>query len=354
MTDPAVPILSDPATALPEAFLARVKEQLHDEFPAFLASYQRPPLQALRVNTLKCGVQELQALIPRLTEPVPGTTAGLYFPEDLRPGLSPWHEAGLYYIQEPSAMLAVPALEAQPGEIVLDLCAAPGGKTTAIAADMKGEGLLIANEIVPKRAAVLSQNIERLGITNAVVTNHAPAELAGRFPEFFDRILVDAPCSGEGMFKKEPQAIEMWSPENVAACAARQDAILAEADKMLKPGGRLIYSTCTFAPEEDEGCVERFLAAHPGYDLLSMQTVYPHRFPGEGQFVAALQKEDAGTVLLSSFGEMGTAPFSPSRGRASSALKEAVSAWEAFADSAAHGGARGGAHGDGPFVSAQK
>ena len=296
---------------LPEAFTARVREQLQDEFQAFLDSYARPARQALRVNTLKISVEGLQKLLPFLTESVPGTEDCFFYPEDARPGLSPYHEAGLYYIQEPSAMLASRALAARPGERVLDLCAAPGGKTTAIAADMKGEGLLIANEIIPKRAAVLSQNVERLGITNTVVTNHAPVELAERFPACFDRILVDAPCSGEGMFKKEPQALEMWSPENIAACAARQDQILAEADKMLRPGGRLVYSTCTFAPSEDADCVSRFLAAHPDYALLSQETLWPHRFPGEGQFIAVLEKGDTGTVLLSSIPDMGTVLLSP-------------------------------------------
>ena len=310
--------MTDTNIRLPEAFLARVKKQLNDDFPAFLDIYTRPSRQALRVNTLKVSVQALQKLLPFLTEPVPGAEDGFFYPDDVRPGLSPYHEAGLYYIQEPSAMLAAKALAARPGERVLDLCAAPGGKTTAIAADMKGEGLLIANEIIPKRAAILSQNVERLGIVNAVVTNHAPAELSQRFPEFFDRILVDAPCSGEGMFKKEPQALEMWSPENVTLCAARQDGILAEADVMLKPGGRLVYSTCTFSPEEDEDCVSRFLAAHPDYTLLSRETLWPHRFPGEGQFIAVLEKltpqgrfskchpDTSGTVLLCQTDTSGT------------------------------------------------
>ena len=324
---------------LPEAFTVRVKKQLKEEYPAFLETYASPPKQALRVNTLKVSVPALQKLLPFLTEPVPGTDDGFLYPDGRRPGLSPYHEAGLYYIQEPSAMLAAKALAAAPGERVLDLCAAPGGKTTAIAADMKGKGLLIANEIIPKRAAILSQNVERMGIVNAVVTNHSPAELAGRFAGFFDRILVDAPCSGEGMFKKEPQALEMWSPENVAACAARQDEILDEADVMLRPGGRLVYSTCTFSPDEDEDCVSRFLSAHPNYTLLEQKTLWPHRFPGEGQFVAILEKYDAGAVSAPS---CFTAPFSaskkkkvPKEGRRANALsaeQAAMAAWQDFAD----------------------
>ena len=324
---------------LPQAFLTRVQEQLQDEYPAFLASYAQPPRQALRVNTLKISVPELQRLLPFLTETVPGTADCFFYPDDARPGLSPYHEAGLYYIQEPSAMLAAKALAARPGERVLDLCAAPGGKTTAIAADMKGEGLLIANEIIPKRAAILSQNVERLGIVNTLVTNHSPAELAERFPGFFDRILVDAPCSGEGMFKKEPQALEMWSPENVQLCADRQDQILAEAEKMLKPGGRLVYSTCTFSPAEDEDCVTRFLSAYPDYTLLSAQTLWPHRFPGEGQFIAVLEKGETGTVLFSPFAAASPASSKKRKvskeGRKNTALsaeQTSMAAWQDFAD----------------------
>ena len=313
MMDPAER-LTQPV-ALPAAFLERVKTQLSaQEFQAFLDSYAQPSRSALRVNTLKIRPDALRTLIPALGEPVPRPDDCLFYPDDLRPGLSPYHEAGLYYIQEPAAMLPAKALAARPGERVLDLCAAPGGKTTAIAADMQGQGLLVANEIIPKRAAVLSQNVERLGIANAVVTNHAPAELAARFPGFFDRILVDAPCSGEGMFKKEPQALSMWSPENVALCAARQDEILREADRMLRPGGRLVYATCTFSPEEDEGCVARFAAAHPDYTVLSMETLWPHRFPGEGQFMAVLEKEGD---------EPASAPLSGRRGDGPSVLTSA-------------------------------
>ena len=185
MIDPA-PLLTDPAAALPAAFLARVRTQLSaDEYAAFLDSYTQPSRSALRVNTLKIRPDALRTLIPALSEPVPRTDDCLFYPDDLRPGLSPYHEAGLYYIQEPAAMLPAKALAARPGERVLDLCAAPGGKTTAIAADMQGQGLLVANEIIPKRAAILSQNVERLGIVNAVVTNHSPAELSARFPGSF-------------------------------------------------------------------------------------------------------------------------------------------------------------------------
>ena len=162
--------------------------------------------------------------------------------------------------------MAVAALAgAKPGERILDLCAAPGGKTTQLAAAMRGEGLLVSNEIHPGRAKILSSNVERMGIPNAVVVNETPRRLAERFPAFFDRIVVDAPCSGEGMFRKEEQALLQWSPENVAMCAARQQEILEEAARMLRPGGILVYSTCTFAPEEDEGSAAAFLSRHPEF-----------------------------------------------------------------------------------------
>ena len=172
-----------------------------------------------------------------------------------QPGKHPYHEAGVYYIQEPSAMAPVEYLDARPGMRILDLCAAPGGKSTQIAGKMQGQGILVSNEIHPARAGILSENMERMGVRNGIVTNETPGRLAEHFPEYFDRILVDAPCSGEGMFRKNDGAAEEWSPQNVRMCAERQDEILEEAYRMLAPGGRLVYSTCTFAPEEDEDVV---------------------------------------------------------------------------------------------------
>ncbi|MDO5476333.1 MAG: RsmB/NOP family class I SAM-dependent RNA methyltransferase, partial [Eubacteriales bacterium] len=200
--------------------------------------------------------------------PVPWEPSGFYYPEEFRPGRLPWHEAGMYYIQEASAMVPARLCGVQPGDRVLDLCAAPGGKSTKLAADLRGRGLLVANEIHPERTKVLSANLERMGVRNALVTNASPQELASRFPLYFDRIVVDAPCSGEGMFRKEEEALLHWSPENVRMCADRQGEILEEAAAMLRPGGTLVYSTCTFSPEENELTIAAFLDLHPEFSIL--------------------------------------------------------------------------------------
>ena len=260
---------------LPEGFLTRMKNLLEEnEYEAFLSSYGQERLFSLRVNTLKTDREFFMKLVskerasdaPSLV-PVPWEQDGFYYSEKWRPGRLPWHEAGMYYIQEASAMAPAVLCGAQPGERILDLCAAPGGKSMKLAASLQGRGLLVANEIHPDRARVLSANIERMGVRNAVVTNETPQRLASRFPVFFDRIVVDAPCSGEGMFRKEEEALLNWSMENVYRCAARQEEILEEAASMLRPGGTLIYSTCTFAPEENEAVIFHFLADHPEFDV---------------------------------------------------------------------------------------
>ena len=285
---------------LPEKFLTRMQQQLGDEYDEYLRSLQRPRAVALRFNPLKGDIPAL----PFVGEPVPWEPMGYYYDPDSRPGLHPYHEAGVYYLQEASAMASAALLDPQPGEIILDLCAAPGGKSTQIAGRMQGQGLLVSNEINQKRAKVLSRNIERLGIGNAVVTGEAPAALADRFPGFFHRIMVDAPCSGEGMFRKEEAAITDWSEENVEMCARRQAEILDCAAAMLRPGGRLVYSTCTFAPQEDEEAVEAFLARHPEFEAEpvnapwfqesrpGMYRLWPHKLLGEGHFAAVLRKMD--------------------------------------------------------------
>ena len=205
--------------------------------------------------------------LPFSLKPVAWAEDGYYFDPEERPGRHPLHEAGAYYIQEPSAMSVVSLLDPQPGELVCDLCAAPGGKSTHIAALLRGQGMLVSNEIFPNRARILSQNIERMGIPNALVCNESPEGLATHFPLFFHRIVVDAPCSGEGMFRKDDTAVSEWSLENVRICADRQRMILTQADQMLQPGGVLVYSTCTFAPDEDEAMIQWFLETHPDYTL---------------------------------------------------------------------------------------
>lgn len=312
---------------LPEKFVDRMKNMLGEEYSAFLESYERKRYQALRVNPLKGGREAfLQKFsgghgkketegniesLPQELAPVPWCADGFYYEESetFRPGRHPYHEAGVYYIQEPSAMAPAGYLNVQPGMRVLDLCAAPGGKSTQIAAAMRGKGILVSNEIHSGRAKILSENIERMGIVNAIVTNETPQRLSAVFGEYFDRIMVDAPCSGEGMFVKNESAVTEWSPENVERCAKRQDDILEEAYQMLACGGRMVYSTCTFAPREDEGSVERFLKRHPdmctvpvkryqGMEAGSLSDtirLWPHKLKGEGHFVAVLEKA-AGNV----------------------------------------------------------
>ena len=292
---------------LPLEFLNRMEKMLGVEYPAYLSSLERPRAVALRFNPLKGEKPKL----PFVLENVPWEENGYYYAPDARPGLHPYHEAGVYYLQEASAMSAVALLDPKPGEKICDLCAAPGGKTTQIAGRMAGEGFLLCNEINPKRAKILSQNIERLGVANALVTNEHPDSLSRHLPGFFDRVLVDAPCSGEGMFRKEEAAVTDWSEETVTMCAQRQGHILDAAGELVRPGGRLVYSTCTFAPEENEETVLAFLSRNGDFTLedvdapwfekvgTGMFRLWPHKLKGEGHFVAVLRKTagDEGNVL---------------------------------------------------------
>ncbi|MBO5953694.1 MAG: RsmB/NOP family class I SAM-dependent RNA methyltransferase [Oscillospiraceae bacterium] len=283
---------------LPQAFLDRMEMQLGQEYPAFLQSLERPRAVALRGNPLKGKLPKL----PFLLDSVPWEPQGFYYDPEARPGLHPYHEAGVYYLQEASAMAPVALLEPQPGEWVCDLCAAPGGKTTQIAGRMQGKGFLLCNEINPKRSKILSRNIERMGVANALVTNEHPERLAQRLSGCFDRVLVDAPCSGEGMFRKEEAAVTDWSQETVDMCANRQAEILRSAAMLVRPGGRLVYSTCTFAPEENEGVIRSFLQEHPDFvpeDVAApwftasgtgMYRMWPHKLLGEGHFAAVLRR----------------------------------------------------------------
>ena len=288
---------------LPEAYIAQMKRLLGEAgFFAYEQSLSQPVTRALRVNLLLRPDGSLPCPVEGVGERVPWAK-GCYFVEgDARPGLSPLHEGGLFYLQEPSALSAVSVLDPQPGERVLDLCAAPGGKSTQIAGLMQGRGLLVCNEPVPARAQILSRNVERMGVRNAIVTSAMPAQLAPRFPAFFDRILVDAPCSGEGMFRRQPEARDEWSAGSPRGCADRQLEILEAAAKMLAPGGALVYSTCTFNDTENEGVLARFTAAHPEFALEAFELpglpsgsrgyvhLYPHEIRGEGHFVSLLRK----------------------------------------------------------------
>lgn len=278
---------------LPIEFEKKMKALLGDEWDDFLYSYDNNRFQALRFNTLKVqSPEEIMRILKVLgissDKKVSWANEAYYFDENVRPGKHPYHEMGLYYIQEPSAMSAAALLAPKPGMRVLDLCAAPGGKSTQLATYLGDSGLLVSNEINTQRSRILSQNIERMGIKNAIVTNEDIFVLASHFPGFFNAIQVDAPCSGEGMFRKLPEAIEQWSMENVAICAARQKEILDNAAVMLKPGGVIVYSTCTFSKEENEDVIEYFLERHPDFTLEEMERFWPHKVDGEGHFVAKL------------------------------------------------------------------
>ena len=318
---------------LPSDFVNRMKFMLGRECEAFLASFECERIKALRLNPLKLkeGISKAINILPFETISILWEENGFIYRDEDEPGKNPLHMAGLYYIQEPSAMSPVFYLDPRPGERVLDLCASPGGKSTQIAGRMQGEGILVSNEINSSRAEILSQNIERMGISNALVLNETPENLSSRFEGWFDRILVDAPCSGEGMFRKNDEAISNWSPENVRLCAQRQDTILDHAASMLAPGGRIVYSTCTFAPDEDEGTIYRFLLSHPKFHVCKVPLfdgmdngspkwalvdtsdkdsykncdvsddmeqlsncirLWPHHLKGEGHFLAVLERSD--------------------------------------------------------------
>lgn len=304
--------------ALPQEFEQRMERLLGEEYPAFREALARPQARGLRVSPLKITPEAFAAQAPFTLTPVPWAREGFFYPETERPGRHPYYDAGVYYIQEPSAMAVGALADAQPGERVLDLCAAPGGKTTHLAGRMQGKGVLVANEIHAGRAAILAQSIERMGISNCIVCNETPERLAKRFPHFFDKIVVDAPCSGEGMFRKDDNPAQTeWTTDLPAFCAERQAGILDCAAQMLRGGGKLIYSTCTFAPEEDEGSLSHFLERHPAFEMVQVEhppaafsparpewvenanpatanafRLWPHKLDGEGHFVAVLRRTD--------------------------------------------------------------
>ncbi len=287
---------------LKEAYERQMKSLLGEAgFFQYLSALERPHERGLRMN-LRLAGEAPGAAAAFCGGAIPWAGGAYFVREESRPGLSPLHEAGLFYLQEPSAMVPVSVMDPKPGERVLDLCAAPGGKSTQIADLLAGKGVLVANEFVPARAEILSRNLERMGVANAVVTSADGAALSARFPEWFDRILVDAPCSGEGLFRRQPEAMEEWDEDAPERCAARQAGILEEASKMLRPGGVLVYSTCTFNRTENEGVIGTFLRAHPDYEPegfalpglpaapSGMLHLYPHEIRGEGHFVARLRR----------------------------------------------------------------
>lgn len=258
---------------LPSAFLDRMRRLLGEDYEAFLDAWQTPLHRGLRVNTLKCSPAHFRDIFPagEGLRPIPFSPFGYEVESGWKAGADPLHHAGAYYMQEPSAMSAVTILAPRPGERILDMCGAPGGKSTQIAAALEGWGLLWANEYVRPRAQILLQNLERCGVSQAVVSSCEPSVLGDKLPGYFDAVLVDAPCSGEGMFRKEAAALEMWSEDNIRLCADRQRLILDAASRTVAPGGRLVYATCTFAPEEDECMAAWFLQHHPDFSLVDLR-----------------------------------------------------------------------------------
>jgi len=320
---------------LPKAFASRMRTQLGEHADAYFAALEEPYQRGVRLNPRKKLPSER---VEGAGECVPWNAAcGRYLAMDSSAGLDPLHEAGAYYIQEPSAMCPVAILNPVPGERVLDLCAAPGGKTTQIADALSGEGLIVCNEPVPSRAKILSRNVERMGVTNALVVSADPEKLAPIWPEAFDAILVDAPCSGEGMFRRHPETREEWNEGSPAGCAERQKRILARAVEMLKPGGRLVYSTCTLNEEENENVIAWFLKEHPSLSAVpfsfaigdgktidapdGMAHLYPHELKGEGHFVAQVRKAD---------GAWSDSLFLPASERLGKPQKPLLQAYEAF------------------------
>lgn len=286
-------------------FLNRMKAMLGDEYEEFISALQKPPYRGIRVNSIKCSGEKLKQLLDFEIKKSPFSDYSYYIPCDITGiGSSPLHHAGAFYVQEPSAASAVTVLNPQKGDKVLDLCAAPGGKSTQIAAALQGGGLLWSNEIVKSRAQILLSNIERMGVRNAVVSSCSPQKLCGSLAGFFDKVLVDAPCSGEGMFRKDELARREWSARHTESCRERQLAILNSAKLALKEGGILVYSTCTFSPLENEEVIEEFLKNNRGFDLIDCgadfgrpalnfaRRIYPMD-GGEGHFVAKLKKNDA-------------------------------------------------------------
>ncbi len=286
-----------------QVFLDRMKALLGAEYPAFREALDHDSEKGIFVNQNKISVDAFRAVADFDISPIPYEPAGFYIDQQ-RLGRHPLHHAGAFYVQDPSAMFTVNSVQFSGEERVLDLCAAPGGKSVQIASRIPN-GILVSNEIEPKRAGVLFSNIERMGLNNVVISNDSPAHLAEAYGGFFDVVLVDAPCSGEGMFRRGSDYVGEWNANLPLMCAARQSQILTEADKMLRQGGRLIYSTCTYSESENEGVVRAFLAEHD-YNLVRIDApfdrgvgldeavrLYPHKVKGEGQFVAVLVKNSA-------------------------------------------------------------
>ncbi len=302
---------------LPERFESKMKTLLKEEFDEYIACYEEPRYYGLRVNTGKISPKEFERICPFEIHPIPWIENGYYYDgEHVIPSKHPYYFAGLYYLQEPSAMTPANRLPIEPGDKVLDVCAAPGGKATELGAKLQGEGVLIANDISNSRAKGLLKNIEVFGIGNVLVLSEEPGKLEGYFPEYFDKILIDAPCSGEGMFRKDKKMVKAWEEHGPEFFCNLQKNIILQAARMLKPGGKMLYSTCTFDGRENEGMIEHLLSVYPEFRILEMTSyegfvsgmpelteskseefkktvrIFPHKMQGEGHFLALLQKGD--------------------------------------------------------------
>ncbi|MGB3366401.1 MAG: RsmB/NOP family class I SAM-dependent RNA methyltransferase [Acidaminobacteraceae bacterium] len=289
---------------LDQVFLDKMKEYLGDEYEDFLESYNGDRFYGIKVNTLKISAKEFKKISPFKLIEVPWCKDGFYYrPEecDIIPSKHPFYHAGLYYIQEPSAMSPAEEICAKPGEIILDLCASPGGKTVQIAGDMQNEGLIVSNDISTGRIKALVKNVELYGIKNTYVVNEDQFKLSAKLYNYFDKILIDAPCSGEGMFRKDSNAIKAWSDEYVGVCVQKQTSIMSVITDSLKKGGELVYSTCTFSTEENENIIETFISEHESFEKIEMQDnkqfdvklgysrLWPHKLDGEGHFIAHIK-----------------------------------------------------------------
>lgn len=312
---------------LPESFCEEMKRILGDEYPAYLASMEEERKYGLRVNTAKISVEEFEKIAPFPLKKIPYVKNGFYYEPDVQPAKHPYYYAGLYYLQDPSAMTPASRLPVEKGDTVLDLCAAPGGKATELSAKLSGTGLLIANDISAKRAKALLKNIELFGVENSFIVTEYPQKLQEYFVGFFDKILIDAPCSGEGMFRKDPSMVKAWEQNGPEFYASLQEDILKQALPMLKPGGMLLYSTCTFSPLEDEGTVEKILQMDPNMELVEMEgyegfshgnpalirsdreeiqkciRIFPHKLDGEGHFLALFRKSEQAEEPVSVYHE---------------------------------------------------
>lgn len=300
---------------LPNEFEKRMKLLLKTEYEEFIKSFEDERFYGLRVNTLKINPQEFKNKVNFKLSQIPWCNEGFYFDKDDQPAKHPYYHGGLYYIQEPSAMAPAAVLNIKPGDKVLDLCAAPGGKSTQLGAELDGKGVLFSNDISASRIKALVKNIELAGIKNAIITNETPEKLSQYLEGYFDKILIDAPCSGEGMFRKEPETIKSWGMDRIELCCNLQKDILEYAAKMLKPGGYMLYSTCTFSPEENEGTIENFMDKHNEFEVIPILHQYnfstgmpnwikgrksleraarlwPHQLKGEGHFLALLHKNE--------------------------------------------------------------